>query len=786
MDKFYKTQSIRDIAGEGIVMLKNQNGALPLKSTDCVAAFGRTFYYCFKGGAGSGDVMGVFPVNPYDAMLKTDVTLCREVSDFYTGYNSERYDSELKYWNRYNCKWVNSLPEAEVSDELIENASKTCNKAIINIGRSSGEWFDVPREKGSFYLTDIEVSLIERVTEKFDSVILLLNTHGVIDTGFMKKYNFDSILYTSMGGSEMGNAVADILSGKESPSGKLTDTWADIDLYPTHEAFQEFDIPYNEGIYVGYRYFDSFGIEVDFPFGFGLSYTEFRISPTFCRVNGTEVTIGASVENMGNTAGKEVVQVYLSEPRGKLGKAYQQLAAFKKTKKLNAGEKADVEISFNLSDFAAYDEENAEYILEKGDYLVRLGNSSRSTEIIAKIHLSDDAITLKTVNRAVCKTELNLIKPDTQKFYTYIDEKNQLDNCPVLELPLDAVECVTVKQPGEKEELTNKGFVTLEDVRNNKADLEALVAQFTDEQLADILNGITGKTLGTNLNIGTMAVTVEGAAGEIWSCDTYKVPPCINADGPTGIRLGGFIDKEGQIPRDTELSLAMSAFPTATCVANTWNPELARRMGECVSDDMSKANLNGWLAPALNIHRNPLCGRNFEYYSEDPVISGEMAAATVVGIQTLSDGSSSKHYATIKHFAANNAEKYRFDSDSQVSERALREIYLKGFEIAVKKAKPLAIMNSYNKVNGVYTSDSFDLNTAILRAEWGYEGCVMTDWCAKSSALKMPHAGCDLVMPGLKNQDYLDGLKNGKISRADAQRCAVNIMRLVLKTTVSG
>lgn len=782
MEKSYKNQAIREIASEGIVMLKNQNGALPLKSTDRVAAFGRTFYYCFKGGAGSGDVLGVFPVHPYEAMLNTDITFDKGVSDFYNNFNSERYDPELKYWNRYDRKWVNSLLEAEIPDELIENAAKTCNKAIINIARSSGEWFDVPKEKGSFYLSDTEASLIERVTAKFESVILLLNTYGVVDTGFIKKYNFDSVVYTSMGGSEMGNAVADVLTGKESPSGKLTDTWADIELYPTHEGFQDLEIPYNEGIYVGYRYFDSFGVEVDFPFGFGLSYTDFRISPTFCRLNGSKVQVGASVENIGETAGKEVVQVYLSEPQGKLNKAYQQLAAFKKTRKLKAGEKEDMEIAFDLADFAAYDEEKAEFVLEKGDYIIRLGNSSRSTEVIAKIHIPEDIVTLKTVNRAVCPKKLNLIKADPKNFYTYGEEKNQLDNCPVLELSAKEVKCVTVKQPKENKPLESKGFFTLEDVRNNKATVEDLVAQFSDEQLVDIINGVTSQTFGTNLHVGTMAVTVEGAAGEIWSCDTYKIPPCINADGPTGIRLGGFIGRSA-IPRDTELSLIMSAFPTATCVANTWNIALAQKMGECISDDMSIAGINGWLAPALNIHRNPLCGRNFEYYSEDPVISGEMAAGAVKGIQTLPDGSPSKHYATIKHFAANNAEVLRFDSDSLVSERALREIYLKGFEIAVKKSEPLALMNSYNKVNGVYASDSFDLNTAILRAEWGYEGCVMTDWSAKSTSAKMPHAGCDLVMPGCRNKDYLEGLKDGSISRADVQRCAVNVMRLVLKTT---
>ncbi len=779
MDKKYVS---KQIAEEGIVLLKNKNGALPLKG-ECVAAFGRTFYYCFKGGAGSGDVMGVFPVNPSEAMEETDVELVREISDFYNDYNSKTYEDELKYWNRHNCKWVNSLPEPHVSDELIESAAKKAKKAIINIGRSSGEWFDIPKEKGSFYLTDEETSLIERVTEKFDSVILLLNTYGVIDTGFIKKYKFAAVVYTSMGGSEMGYAVANVLCGKATPSGKLADTWAPIETYPTHEGFDTLEIPYKEGIYVGYRYFDSFGIEPDYPFGFGLSYTEFRISPTFLKNEGTKITVGARVENIGNIFGKEVVQVYISEPQGKLHKAYQQLAGFVKTETLQKGEACDVEIRFDLADFSAFEEETASFLLEKGDYLVRLGNSSRNTEVIGKLRLSDDAVTFQTVNRLPLQTKLDLIKTSPDKFYTYSEEKNQINSCPVLNINSSEI---IKRSPSELSDFPNIDKAEnykLSDVRSGKISIEEFVAQLSNEQLSDILNGVTGKTLSPNLNVGTMSVTVEGAAGEIWSNQELEIPPCINADGPTGVRLGGFIDEEGQIPRDTELSLKMSAFPIATCIANTWNVVLARSFGDCVSDDMSIAGINGWLAPALNIHRNPLCGRNFEYYSEDPLISGEMAAATVNGIQYNEKGESKKHYATIKHFAANNAEKYRFDSDSIVSERALREIYLKGFKIAVEKSKPYAVMNSYNKINGAYASDSFDLNNGILRMEWGYEGCVMTDWCCKSHSDLMPQAGCDLVMPGLKNQEYLDSINNGTIKLSDARKGVRNILNLVLKTT---
>ncbi len=782
MNKRYKKSIAKQIATEGIVLLKNENKVLPL-SEERVAAFGRTFYYCLKGGAGSGDVLGIFPVNPYEALKETKVDLCSEVSEFYNAFNSERYDPELKYWNRYNCEWVNSLPEPSVPDVLIENAAETCKKAIINIGRSSGEWFDIPKEKGSFYLTDEEISLIERVKKNFDHVILILNTYGVIDTEFIKKYNFDAVLYVSMGGEEMGNAVSDVLVGNASPCGKLADSWAPIDSYPTHEGFDTLNIPYKEGIYVGYRYFDSFGITPDFHFGFGLSYSQFRISPTFVRNEGTNITVGAKVQNVGDYDGKEVVQVYLSEPQGKLHKAYQQLAAFKKTESLIKGEECDVELSFDLADFAAFNEENAEFVLEKGNYLIRLGNSSRNTEVIAKLCLNEDAVTFKTVNRLPLKQKLDLIKTTPESFYSYEGENGEIEIAPVLNISQSDIKLTFPKALKEDEFLKGKGSIKFSDVRSGRASLDEFVAELSDEQLSDILNGVTSKTLIPNLNVGTMAVTIEGAAGEIWSSKELDIPPCVNADGPTGVRLGGFIDKVNKIPRDSELSLKMTAFPIATCIANTWNLSLAKAFGEAVSDDMSISGLNGWLAPALNIHRNPLCGRNFEYFSEDPLISGEMAAAVVIGIQLDENGESKKHYATIKHFAANNAEKYRFDSDSVVSERALREIYLKGFKIAVQKGKPYALMNSYNKINGEYASDSVDLNKGILRSEWGFDGCVMTDWDCKSHSELMPKAGCDLVMPGFKNEEYLNAIRNGTINKADAQLCAKNILALVLKTT---
>lgn len=786
LNKTEKKAICRNIGAEGAVLLKNNNNTLPLKKGTTVAAFGRTFYYCFKGGAGSGDILGVFPINPAEALPKNGVEIEEVSKSYYEEYNAERYDEELKYWNRYDRKWVNSLPEAPVDLETVKKSAENADTAIISLGRSSGEWFDIPTVKGSYFLTDTEEELLKNVTSSFKKTVLILNYSGVMDITFAERYNIDAIVYASMGGEETGNSVADILVGNVSPSGKLTDSWCKLEDYITNDRITELSIPYNEGIFVGYRYFDTFGIDPQYPFGFGLSYTDFDISVKGVSVEKTYVNIDAEVKNVGKFKGKEVVQVYLSEPEVKLPKAYQQLATFKKTKELGVGETENLNLSFDISDFACYDEETAQFILEKGNYYIRVGNSSRNTHIAAKITLESTVVTFKTVNRMKLQEELDLLSSQNAKPISYIGEEDEKENCISLSFNKDdfvaGVSLPENRVPNELEKI-DQNLHTIGEVADGKITMEQFVAQFSNSELADILNGVTGNTINVNMNVGTMARSIQGAAGEIWSSDKYGINPCVNADGPTGIRLGGFIGAS-PIPSDTEMSLKMTAFPIATCMASTWNPTLAEDFGRAVAEDMEMVGLEGWLAPAMNIHRSPLCGRNFEYYSEDPLISGIFGGATVKGIQFAEDGTTSCKYATIKHFAANNAETQRFDSDSVVSERALREIYLKPFKIAIEIGKPIAIMNSYNKINGIYASDNFDLNTGILRREWGYDGCVMTDWGAKSSATLMLNAGCDLVMPGCKNKQYLEGLEKGSIPRSVAQRCAVNVMNVVLKTTV--
>ncbi len=791
MTKDKKSALCRALSADSMVLLKNEPSkggkkALPLSKNEKIAAFGRTFYFCLKGGAGSGDVLGVTPVQPYDAMKARGVMFDEEVAAYYRDYNSARYDSELRYWNRYNREWKNCLPEAPIPEELIKSSAKHAKTAVLSIGRSSGEWIDFQNTPGSFQLTDTERELVDRVTDAFERVILVLNTCGVFDIDYLLEKPFSAILNAGMGGEQMGEALTDVLLGEVTPSGKLASTWAPLCDYPTNENFYDLTIPYHEGIYVGYRYFDSFNVTPWFPFGFGLSYTDFEITPKAVTLEGSAVTVTATVKNIGNCNGREVVQLYLSEPCGMLSKAYQQLAAFQKTAVLKPQTEETVTLSFDLCNFASYNEAGAEFILERGNYWLRLGNSSRNTHVIARLSLSDEISCMKTYNRLKPQQNLSVLSADESKFYTYPDEAAEKEAAPSYIIDEAAVRTVVVARAEDnlpKSLSVENKVADFNKVINKKASLEDFVAGLSLGELADILNGVTGKTENRELHVGTMAQSIKGAAGEIWSSEKYGIPRCVNADGPTGIRLGGFIDEGStEPPSDTELSLKMTAYPTATTIASGFDTKLAEEFGRAVADDMRICNLSGWLAPSMNIHRSPLCGRNFEYYSEDPLISGKMAAATVRGVQQNPDGTPSGYYATIKHLCANNAETHRFDSDSVVSERALREIYLRGFEIAVKESKPIAVMNSYNKVNGSYSSDSFDLNTGILRFEWGFDGCVMTDWCAKSSAFLMTNAGCDLVMPGLKNAEYKSGLADGRISLAAAQQSVVRILMVVLKT----
>lgn len=782
-----ETQACK-IATESAVLLKNDNRTLPLSKGSSVAMFGGCSYFCFKSGFGSGDVF-VPTVQPYDYIKENSVFETDEnIAEYYSRIIESKPDT-FKYWNRKNGNFADIPPdikprieEPEIPSSVIEKSAQKCSTAIITIGRNEGESMDLP--DGILCLFPDEEAMIKTVTEQFEKTVLILNTPCPIDLDFLSKYRIDAIIYIGFPGETAGMAIAELLTGKVTPSGKLTDTWAPIDSYPTHYGFRNDCIPYNEGIFVGYRYFDTFNKPIYYPFGFGISYTDFNISVKSAELSENTVLLKVNVINTGDFSGKEVVEVYLSAPDGKLEKAYQSLATFKKTPLLAPSQEVTLSLDFNFSDFASYDEKTATYILEKGDYFVRVGNSSRNTKIALCINVDATVVTARLKNNCTPKEHVDLISKVGAVPYTYSGEADEKADAKRVKYDVSSIsEFVpeySAPLTGNPEKSDKK--ITLDDVRNGKYTLEEFVSTFTLEQLADIMNGITDTTLKSGGAIGGMSKKVKGAAGETWGSEELKIPVTINADGPQGIRISGHMNHEGVIGQpDYPLSLAMTCYPAACLAACSWDEEVGIMFGRSVADDMKYANIETWLAPGMNIHRNPYCGRNFEYFSEDPIISGKMAMAITCGVQTNPDGTPSHRAVTIKHFCSNNQEKYRITGDSQVSERALREIYLKGFEIAVKTSQPIFLMNSYNKLNGIFTAENFELNTSILRDEWGFEGAVMTDWVGDPDSKGIPLSGCDISMPGLRNKEYLEYLLDGTFPREMAEKRAVTILKAVLK-----
>jgi beta-glucosidase len=432
---------------------------------------------------------------------------------------------------------------------------------------------------------------------------------------------------------------------------------------------------------------------------------------------------------------------------------------------------------------ASYDEERASFILESGKYYVRIGNSSRNTKIACAINLNKEVVCDVVKNRCTKINDFEELSNKGAIPYTYEGESAEKEGAKVLEFDCDAVETVIhdviENNPPKLLEKKSSDHYTLKDVIEEKATVEDVVAEFSDSELADILNGVIYEGANANANVGSMAIKVHGAAGEMWSSEKYAIPVNACADGPAGVRLAIFTTP---IDTDTDLSREVVAYPSGTCMANSWDLEGARKFGECVRDDLIVSDIEGWLAPGINIHRNPLNGRNFEYLSEDPIIAGKIGAYITIGVQYDDNAELTGKYTTVKHFACNNIEYERGVSDSQMSERALREIYLKGFKIAVEEGKPHAIMTAYNKINATFASTNYDLLMGILRGEWDYEGIVMTDWNPCANPQEHVHACNDLIMPGRFRKQIIEGLENGNVKKEEAQLCAVRLLKLILKT----
>ncbi len=784
-----KVAAARKTAADGIVLLENK-GVLPLAEGAEVVLMGVTGYACHRMGIGSGDMLAQATVQYDRALIDAGIRVFPPVADFYRNHilsKKEQFTNVNRNW----WKWTTRFHEPEYNaafDELVKGKRKT--PCIVVIGRNCGESIDLTDCPDSFRLHYEETKLLETACANFDDVIVLLNVCGVLDISALERFPVKAVAVTSLLGETSGHAVADVLTGAVNPAGRLTTTWAKrYSDYPTTDCFASMHVPYREGIYVGYRYFDTFGIEPRYPFGYGLSYTTFSVKAAAPVVKGAKATVKATVRNTGRRAGAQVVQCYLSEPDGKLEKAYQQLCAFAKTPVLEPGESADVELTFDLREFAAYCEKCACYVLEPGDYFVRVGVHSRDTHIVGALRLPKLVKTMQTVNRCVAPAAdlagLRLISKAGATPYTYAAEAKEKAAAPVTELSAAAFKTFTPGAPVAARPLKKKRggkTVTLADVLAGKATTSDVVAQFNDRELANCVSGVIFadlKAAGETTGVGGVDGIVRGEASEFWHSTKYGIPASACADGPSGIRLTIFGDEP---EKDTETACAMVAYPCGTALAQGWDADAAENFGRCVESDMELAGIDGWLAPGLNIHRNPLCGRNFEYFSEDPLVSGRMAAAISRGVQTRADGRPTGRYVTIKHFVTNNQEFFRGDEENTVSERALREIYLRGFERAVKEGAPRALMTSYNRFNGDYCATTADLLDGILRAEWGFEGLVMTDWWNGADNKRHQSSGNDVIMPGVvsKRDTVEHGLADGSVDRAAVQRSAVRVLDAIV------
>lgn len=782
MTRQEKLQFARQAAADGIVLLKNDNNALPIAMDKEIALFGICAYRCFRLGWGSGDMMAQNISQISEGLKEAGYRLNADIEAICLNYVKELPDQRLM--NRSWDEWTWRQDEIKLDDAIIEASSKNSDVAVITLGRNSGEAFDLKDEEGYFRLHTDEINLVKAVSKYFKQTILLLNTCGPLDLREIDDCSIDAIVDVSLGGEMFGLAVADVISGKVTPNGKLTTTWAyKYNDYSTKEGITTKEVPYKEGIYVGYRYFDTFGVTPRYPFGYGLSYTEFVREVININVDGQIVELTVKVTNTGKYNGREIIQCYLSSPQVKLEKAYQELCTYAKTDVLEPNESCELLMSFDLTEMASYDEERASFILEEGKYYVRVGNCSRNTHIACAINVSKEVICEVVKNRCVKQTDFEELSNSDAVPYSYDGEEEEKSNAKVFEFDCNSVETVVhniiENQPVKLLEKKNENFVSLKDVIEGKATIEDVVAEFSNEELADILNGVIYEGANANANVGSMAIKVRGAAGEMWSSEKYAIPVNACADGPAGVRLAIFTTP---IETDTDLSREVVAYPSGTCMANSWDLESARRFGECVRNDLEISDIEGWLAPGINIHRNPLNGRNFEYLSEDPIIAGKIGAYISIGVQYDDNAELTGKYTTVKHFACNNIEYERGVSDSQVSERALREIYLKGFKIAVEEGKPHAIMTAYNKVNGTFASTNYDLLMGILRGEWDYDGIVMTDWNPCANPQEHVHACNDLIMPGRFRKQIIEGLENGNVKKEEAQLCAARLLKLILKT----
>lgn len=762
----------RQAAAEGCVLLKNEKKTLPLRRGDRIAVFGRSAFHYYKSGLGSGGLVNTrYVVGILDALKEEkEIFLEMNLMQLYESWLEEHPYDEGEGWGR--VPW--SQVEMPVDDTVI-NKAKNADAAVVIIGRTAGEDQDNTNEPGSYLLTDVEKEMIKKVSRAFERTVVVLNVGNIIDMKWVEECNPSAVLCAWQGGQEGGHGVADVLTGKISPCGKLTDTIAArIEDYPSTANFgDKVRNFYKEDIYVGYRYFETFAKEkVQYPFGFGLSYTTFDIVSSIKEVTDDKISISVKITNTGASAGKETAQIYIKAPQGKLGKPERALIGFAKTKELVAGQQEELQIFIPKKTFASYDDSGVTghrscYVLEEGEYEVFAGTDVRSA-VSCGTYREHFQVVEELEEACAPILEFERMQPD---------KNNSIEK----ENPYKVIfENVSTRKgnPSQRRDarrekeisFTGDKGIVFGDVYDRKATLDEFIAQLEDRDLIHMFHGegmcSPKVTPGTAAAFGGITERLEA----------FGVPAACCADGPSGIRM--------------DCGTKAFSLPNGTALGCTFNVELVEELYRMLGKELRKNKIDSILGPGLNLHRNPLNGRNFEYISEDPLLTGKMGAAQIKGMEY------SKVTGTIKHFCANNQELARNFCDSVVSERALRELYLKGFEITVKEGGARSVMTSYGSVNGIWTAGNYDLCTTILRGEWGFDGIVMTDWWAmaneegkepsRENRAPMVAAGNDLYMvttdaDGDEKQDNLfEKLKSGELARSDLQRNAKHILNFIL------
>lgn len=766
-DKYLETAA--KMVSEGVVMLKNEKGALPLDTTKEVAVFGRIQFHYYKSGTGSGGMVNVSKVvNILDGLADNGVKVNQKLLDTYKKWDKENPFDLGEGWG--GEPW--SQKEMPLDENLVKETAQSCETAIVIIGRTAGEEQDNRLEAGSYLLSADEIAMLTAVRKNFEKVVLLLNVGNIIDMTDINRISPDAVLYVWQGGMTGGKGTADVLTGKVSPSGKLPDTIAyNVSDYPSDANFgktENKDI-YAEDIYVGYRYFETFAKDkVMYPFGFGLSYTKFEVKMEKAEIAEGAAKLSVSVKNVGDYSGKEVIQLYCEAPQGKLGKAARVLCGFEKTKELATNEEQIIEITADIAKLASYDDAGVTgnkscYVLEAGEYRFYLGTDVRSAKYACSYEQAETIVTEKLTQALAPVEDFERIKPVCK------DGGYEISKESVPTSQVDEAARRIEKLPREIAYTGDKG-IKLWDVKNGKNTMDEFIAQLSDYDLSCI---IRGEGMGSPRVTAGTASAFGGVSEDL---NAFGIPAGCCSDGPSGMRL--------------DCGTKAFSLPNGTMIASSFNKELAQELFTLMGLEMTANKVDCLLGPGMNIHRHPLNGRNFEYFSEDPFLTGKMAAAELKGMNSVGVT------GTIKHFCANNRETNRHYIDSVVSERALREIYLKGFEIAVKEGGASSVMTTYGSVNGLWTAGNFDLNTVILREEWGFKGFTMTDWWANINvrgkepdktdfaAMASAQNGVYMVCPdGEKNNDNtLAALESGTIERAELQRNAANICGFLLGT----